>query len=233
MNNNMFPVNVSRGCYYPTPMHPSYPVHVYPHPQYMHPQPAPPPPPPPPPQMAMPCQPILQYHYIQPPQPHYQPQFQPRGPIHRVHHFQPPPPQLRSIEIRSPNTLSEQPVPRTTTQNTVVDGVNTFTGELLTHEPNEPEPDDTPTTSRPEREVVTLRDLLQNSTLAQCTQEQSCEQCSICQTSFNDQIIRTLPCNHCFHALCIDEWFCTHNTCPLCRVPLTTTAWAATDDSII
>lgn len=216
----MFPV--PRRFYYAPPP-PACPMYSHP-PQYVH----------SPHSISIPYQPPLQYHYIQPPHPpQYPSHFQSIAPIHRIHHYQPPPPphpQLRSIEIRSPNSLPTEPLQqRMTTPNTVVDGVNTLTGEILTHEP----PNDTESSSSNNQDigVVTLRDLLRNSQISQCTEEQSCEQCSICQTNFEGQILRTLPCNHCFHALCIDEWFCTNNTCPLCRVPLTT--WAPTDDSII
>lgn len=35
---------------------------------------------------------------------------------------------------------------------------------------------------------------------------------------------RVLPkCNHSFHTECIDMWFHSHSTCPLCRAPVETT----------
>lgn len=43
--------------------------------------------------------------------------------------------------------------------------------------------------------------------------------CAVClQEAINGERIRRLPkCNHCFHVQCIDAWFQSHSTCPLCR----------------
>ena len=43
--------------------------------------------------------------------------------------------------------------------------------------------------------------------------------CSICtENILETDIIRTLnSCKHFYHILCIDTWFSTINTCPLCR----------------
>lgn len=43
------------------------------------------------------------------------------------------------------------------------------------------------------------------------------EKCSICYDQF-DGTLTTLPCSHCFHRSCIEKWFYTSATCPLCRV---------------
>ncbi|OBT56702.1 hypothetical protein VE04_03774 [Pseudogymnoascus sp. 24MN13] len=47
-------------------------------------------------------------------------------------------------------------------------------------------------------------------------------ECSICLNVFiEDEDIRILPCNHKFHAVCIDPWLLNiSGTCPLCRVDL-------------
>ncbi|KFY30623.1 hypothetical protein V493_01792 [Pseudogymnoascus sp. VKM F-4281 (FW-2241)] len=47
-------------------------------------------------------------------------------------------------------------------------------------------------------------------------------ECSICLSVFiEDEDIRILPCNHKFHAVCIDPWLLNiSGTCPLCRVDL-------------
>jgi hypothetical protein len=43
-------------------------------------------------------------------------------------------------------------------------------------------------------------------------------ECSICYTNYvDDGNIRELPCKHYYHSKCIDEWFSTKNTCPICR----------------
>lgn len=43
-------------------------------------------------------------------------------------------------------------------------------------------------------------------------------ECSICLEEFeqNDQL-KKLSCNHCFHIACIDQWLGTKKNCPLCR----------------
>jgi len=42
--------------------------------------------------------------------------------------------------------------------------------------------------------------------------------CVICQIDLGKKdATRTLPCNHIFHIMCIDRWFCERNTCPTCR----------------
>ncbi|KAK9872683.1 hypothetical protein WA026_018817 [Henosepilachna vigintioctopunctata] len=42
--------------------------------------------------------------------------------------------------------------------------------------------------------------------------------CVVCMFAFEpSQLIRRLPCSHEFHANCIDEWFQTKTSCPICR----------------
>ena len=43
--------------------------------------------------------------------------------------------------------------------------------------------------------------------------------CSICQENYilNDETREIDNCEHAFHRNCIDEWFRTHNNCPVCR----------------
>ncbi|XP_020255210.1 RING-H2 finger protein ATL60-like [Asparagus officinalis] len=47
-------------------------------------------------------------------------------------------------------------------------------------------------------------------------------ECAVCLSELNDgEKIRLLPrCNHGFHVDCIDMWFLSHSTCPLCRNPV-------------
>ncbi|CAJ1877091.1 unnamed protein product [Sphenostylis stenocarpa] len=47
----------------------------------------------------------------------------------------------------------------------------------------------------------------------------SLQDCAVCLSEFADgDKGRVLPnCNHAFHANCIDTWFASHSTCPLCR----------------
>mmetsp|Transcript_15735 Transcript_15735/g.61453 ORF Transcript_15735/g.61453 Transcript_15735/m.61453 type:complete len:311 (-) Transcript_15735:36-968(-) len=44
------------------------------------------------------------------------------------------------------------------------------------------------------------------------------EQCSVCHSTFNAiELLKKLPCNHCFHEDCVLRWLKEHHTCPLCR----------------
>jgi hypothetical protein len=50
--------------------------------------------------------------------------------------------------------------------------------------------------------------------------EEERDSCCICREHFeNSSIIRKInSCGHKFHLSCIDTWFQTHHTCPMCRV---------------
>jgi hypothetical protein len=45
--------------------------------------------------------------------------------------------------------------------------------------------------------------------------------CSICMSEIEDDIIGILKCDHYFHITCIDPWLLTHDSCPNCRYQLT------------
>ncbi|XP_062228324.1 RING-H2 finger protein ATL3-like [Phragmites australis] len=47
-------------------------------------------------------------------------------------------------------------------------------------------------------------------------------ECAVCLSEVADgEKVRTLPkCGHGFHVECIDMWFHSHDTCPLCRAPI-------------
>ncbi|KAL2339010.1 hypothetical protein Fmac_013456 [Flemingia macrophylla] len=47
-------------------------------------------------------------------------------------------------------------------------------------------------------------------------------ECSVCLSEFSEgETGRVLPkCKHSFHTECIDMWFQSHATCPLCRAPV-------------
>ncbi|CAJ2653939.1 unnamed protein product [Trifolium pratense] len=47
-------------------------------------------------------------------------------------------------------------------------------------------------------------------------------ECAVCLSEFEEgETGRVLPkCNHSFHIDCIDMWFHSHSTCPLCRAPV-------------
>lgn len=50
-------------------------------------------------------------------------------------------------------------------------------------------------------------------------------ECSVCLSEVSEgEKARLLPkCNHGFHVECIDMWFQSHSTCPLCRNPVSST----------
>ncbi|KAF4316427.1 hypothetical protein BBO99_00008055 [Phytophthora kernoviae] len=54
--------------------------------------------------------------------------------------------------------------------------------------------------------------------LALGTANETNKECTICQLRYGigDHIV-TLPCQHFFHACCVDKWLWNHTSCPLCR----------------
>lgn len=43
--------------------------------------------------------------------------------------------------------------------------------------------------------------------------------CTICLGDYEDkEILRLLPCGHCFHAECVDAWLQINRVCPICKV---------------
>lgn len=44
-------------------------------------------------------------------------------------------------------------------------------------------------------------------------------ECSICLVFFDaGDKVKVLPsCSHCYHCDCVDKWFITHSSCPICR----------------
>lgn len=48
--------------------------------------------------------------------------------------------------------------------------------------------------------------------------EKDSRTCVICLSKFElKSKIRPLPCNHAFHAKCVDKWLRANRTCPICR----------------
>ncbi|KAI9091078.1 hypothetical protein K1719_028348 [Acacia pycnantha] len=47
-------------------------------------------------------------------------------------------------------------------------------------------------------------------------------ECAVCLSEFDHHdTVRLIPkCNHVFHTQCIDAWFASHETCPVCRARL-------------
>lgn len=47
------------------------------------------------------------------------------------------------------------------------------------------------------------------------------DECCICKEKYNDrELHRVLPCNHSYHAHCIEDWIIRNKKCPLCRYEL-------------
>lgn len=46
--------------------------------------------------------------------------------------------------------------------------------------------------------------------------------CLVCQCEYEkNEKLRRLPCNHTFHAECVDQWLKTNDSCPYCRKSIT------------
>eukprot|EP00164_Ancoracysta_twista_P022440 GFYU01041340.1.p1 GENE.GFYU01041340.1~~GFYU01041340.1.p1 ORF type:complete len:327 (-),score=51.57 GFYU01041340.1:183-1163(-) len=46
-------------------------------------------------------------------------------------------------------------------------------------------------------------------------------QCALCFEDYQvDEELRFCPCNHHFHAPCVDKWLAINKTCPVCRTPI-------------
>ena len=55
----------------------------------------------------------------------------------------------------------------------------------------------------------------------QFTEEMNDKECSICLEEFKkDEELIKIECQHYFHGTCINNWFKTNGTCPLCRLEL-------------
>jgi len=45
--------------------------------------------------------------------------------------------------------------------------------------------------------------------------------CMVCQFSYDEgETLRKLPCGHCFHAECVDQWLKDKDCCAYCRQPI-------------
>ncbi|XP_015912683.1 E3 ubiquitin-protein ligase goliath [Parasteatoda tepidariorum] len=52
-------------------------------------------------------------------------------------------------------------------------------------------------------------------------QDEDYECCAICIESFQQgELIRSLPCRHSFHKICIDPWLLEHRSCPMCKLDI-------------
>ena len=47
---------------------------------------------------------------------------------------------------------------------------------------------------------------------------QGLAQCMICLEHFSiGDLLKQLPCNHCFHSVCISKWLAERSSCPICQ----------------
>mmetsp|Transcript_12582 Transcript_12582/g.37821 ORF Transcript_12582/g.37821 Transcript_12582/m.37821 type:complete len:987 (+) Transcript_12582:235-3195(+) len=54
-----------------------------------------------------------------------------------------------------------------------------------------------------------------------CTDAARLTECTVCLGEWEEgDLLRTLPCDHFFHAKCIDRWLSRHSSCPICRASL-------------
>lgn len=70
---------------------------------------------------------------------------------------------------------------------------------------------------------LTITEINENTSLESITTSEEDFICSICQNQIENSIFRKInSCSHCFHVSCIDNWLVRNNSCPYCRVNLTT-----------
>ncbi|XP_004487829.1 RING-H2 finger protein ATL2-like [Cicer arietinum] len=67
------------------------------------------------------------------------------------------------------------------------------------------------------------------------THPENAAECAVCLSEFEPgESGRVLPkCDHAFHTECIDMWFHSHSTCPLCRAPVEPTPDSQTRPEIV
>eukprot|EP00339_Tiarina_fusa_P011584 CAMPEP_0117027602 /NCGR_PEP_ID=MMETSP0472-20121206/20158_1 /TAXON_ID=693140 ORGANISM="Tiarina fusus, Strain LIS" /NCGR_SAMPLE_ID=MMETSP0472 /ASSEMBLY_ACC=CAM_ASM_000603 /LENGTH=248 /DNA_ID=CAMNT_0004734887 /DNA_START=169 /DNA_END=916 /DNA_ORIENTATION=+ len=73
-----------------------------------------------------------------------------------------------------------------------------------------------------QEKIAALPTLKFNPETARGKDDNDCDvKCLVCQFSYEkDDVLRRLPCEHCFHAECVDQWLKSKDCCPYCRTTI-------------
>jgi Ring finger domain len=72
--------------------------------------------------------------------------------------------------------------------------------------------------SRYIEQLATFRFCASNGPNEEGSRNDSETKCLVCQCEYEDgEDLKRLPCSHCFHSACVDQWLQTKDWCPYCR----------------
>lgn len=77
--------------------------------------------------------------------------------------------------------------------------------------------------SRVAKEKINSLPTFQFDPKAACDKDENdCEvKCLVCQFPYEkEECLRRLPCQHCFHSECVDQWLMSKDCCPYCRTAI-------------
>ncbi|XP_047309647.1 RING-H2 finger protein ATL2-like [Impatiens glandulifera] len=77
-------------------------------------------------------------------------------------------------------------------------------------------------TENPSSSSVLLSSLIPEFIYPSTSKQEDHPECSVCLSVFveGDKCKKLPACQHTFHINCIDMWFYSHSTCPVCRTPV-------------